>query len=76
VTRAPTSRPAGSTGFVSVAFTALFARLASLPTDVGLAMCPRFITLPIAVPIVELLGGNLGLAGMGTIIQVPPRPAS
>jgi len=60
---------AGSTGVVSVLFTAAFAFIARLPADVGLAMVPRFITLPIAVPIVESLGGNMGLAGMGVIIQ-------
>ena len=57
----PALPPAGSTGVVSVAFTAVFANLAQLPTDVGLAMvsythpplslsCSLFLSPPLSLP--------------------------
>ena len=35
----------------------------------GLSLVTRFVTLPMAVPVVEAFGANLGLAAAAVIIQ-------
>ena len=37
--------------------------------QVGLGLAPRFITLPIAMPIAETLGSSTSIAAMGTVLQ-------
>jgi len=57
------------TAVLSVAFTAIMTRLIRLDTEVGLSLVTRFVTLPMAVPVVEIFGANLGLAAAAVVIQ-------
>jgi putative effector of murein hydrolase len=43
--------------------------LISCRLQVGLGLAPRFITLPIAMPIAETLGSSTSIAAMGTVLQ-------
>ena len=54
---------------MSVAYTVLACRLARVPADVGKSILARFITLPMAMPCVEAMGGSASLASLATCIQ-------
>ncbi|EKX54771.1 hypothetical protein GUITHDRAFT_99424 [Guillardia theta CCMP2712] len=57
------------TAVLSVAFTALASKLIRLPSELGLSLVTRFVTLPMAVPIVESVGANLGIAALAVCLQ-------
>lgn len=57
------------TAVLSVAFTALMTRLIRLDSAVGMSLVTRFVTLPMAVPVVDIFGANLGLAAAAVVIQ-------
>jgi len=51
------------------ALTALLTKLLRLEAEVGLSLLTRFVTLPMACPVIDVLGGNLGLAAAAVVIQ-------
>ena len=57
------------TAVLSVAFTAVMGRLLSLESGVTLSLITRFVTLPMAVPVCDIFGANLGLAAAAVVIQ-------
>jgi putative effector of murein hydrolase/putative effector of murein hydrolase LrgA (UPF0299 family) len=54
---------------MSVSYTLLACRLAHVPADVGKSLVARFVTLPMAMPLTEALGGSVSLASLATCIQ-------
>jgi putative effector of murein hydrolase/putative effector of murein hydrolase LrgA (UPF0299 family) len=54
---------------LSVSYTVLACRLVQVPADVGKSLVARFITLPMAVPLTEALGGSVALASLAASIQ-------
>uniref|UniRef100_A0A6U4TGY6 LrgB-like protein n=1 Tax=Hemiselmis andersenii TaxID=464988 RepID=A0A6U4TGY6_HEMAN len=57
------------TTFASLVGTVFFARLAGLPKAVCLGLAPRFITLPIALPIAEALGAASAVTAMSVVLE-------
>ena len=58
------------TATLSVLFTALVAHVLHCEPMVGLSLVTRFVTLPMAVPFVDQIHANLGLAAAAVVIQV------
>ena len=54
---------------LSVAYTLLACHLVQVPADVGKSLVARFITIPMAVPLTEALGGSVALASLAVCIQ-------
>lgn len=54
---------------ISVAFTILMAKAINLEKEVGLSLLPRFLSMSMAVPVVEAFGANLGLAAAALVLQ-------
>ena len=54
---------------LSVAYTLLACHLVQVPADVSKSLVARFITIPMAVPLTEALGGSVALASLAVCIQ-------